>query len=213
MVRAFLDYAAKHAVEDVQSCPSTRIINTDATDTSQVIPVPRWVHRLAVSIPSSCSERSEQILEAHLREYYGGQAGIDEIGGLGWTRVRGRGLEGEWIEMRKDAMRRAAAKVHQANEELRTGVRDSSGADVQTDRVVLYVHGGAFVRRCVDADELICAVLLESRDPSLPDPTPREEARRSRLRCRISPRSAMYADRSQAHLTPQILFPAQFWTS
>ena len=81
MVRAFLDYAAKHSVEDVQAY------------TSQVIPVPRWVHRLAVSIPSSCSERSEAILEAHLREYYGGQAGVDEIGGLAWTRVRGRGLE------------------------------------------------------------------------------------------------------------------------
>ena len=54
--------------------------------------------------------------------------------------------QGEWIEMRKDTMRRAAAKVHQASEELRTGIHDSSGADVKTDRVVLYVHGGAFVR-------------------------------------------------------------------
>jgi len=233
MVRAFLDYAAKHSVEDVQAY------------TSQVIPVPRWVHRLAVSIPSSCSERSEAILEAHLREYYGGQAGVDEIGGLAWTRVRGRGLEvrelsdfiessarrawrlvraavsiaavahvakGEWIEMRKDSMRRAAAKVHQASEELRTGIRDSSGADVKTDRVVLYVHGGAFVRGTAPtrADR---AVLLEPRDASLSDPAACAQARRAGVRCRISSGAAMYVASRPSRLTTQTRSPARSSTS
>jgi hypothetical protein len=60
------------------------------------------VNRKVVTIPTSTIARAEDILEKHLGTYgpegkTGG--GIKLVGGSKWWRVRGRELEGEWIEV------------------------------------------------------------------------------------------------------------------
>jgi hypothetical protein len=61
-----------------------------------------WVNRKVVAIPTSTITRAEDILEKHLGTYgpegkTGG--GVKLVGGSKWWRVRGRELEGEWIEV------------------------------------------------------------------------------------------------------------------
>ena len=61
-----------------------------------------WVKRDVVSIPQGTIGRAETILSKHLSTYgpdgeNGG--GLKLIGGDQWWRIRGRELEGEWIEV------------------------------------------------------------------------------------------------------------------
>ena len=60
------------------------------------------MNRKVVTVPQQLIERAEDILERHLASYgpegaAGG--GLRLIGGGKWWRVRGRELEGEWIEV------------------------------------------------------------------------------------------------------------------
>jgi hypothetical protein len=61
-----------------------------------------WVRRKTVTIPQPIIERAETILAKHLSSYgpdgtNGG--GLKLVGGERWWRVRGRALEGEWVEV------------------------------------------------------------------------------------------------------------------
>ena len=110
IVRRFLEFASRHGLEEVQGF------------TAMAVPVPRellpwvltlptshsshaidWVKRQTVVIPEETIERATGILAQHLGSYgpegeSGG--GLKLVGGSKWWRIRGRALEGEWIEVR-----------------------------------------------------------------------------------------------------------------
>ncbi|WVQ96171.1 hypothetical protein IAU59_003274 [Kwoniella sp. CBS 9459] len=171
VIRRFLEFASHHGVEEVQAF------------TAMWVPNPHWVRRELVTIPDTSIRNAEEILAKHLSTYgpdgeNGG--GLKLIGGEKWWRVRGRTLEGEWIEMQKDYLKRTAGTAtssKRTDEEsavqlpagtstadsghahgydyrkylpkrsatMESGsVKDSTGADVLDDRVILYIHGGAF---------------------------------------------------------------------
>ena len=98
------------------------------------VPSPTWVRKQTVTIPfQGCIDKAELLLEQQLQSY--GPLSAQRIGGMQWWKVRGRELEGEWIEMKKDYVKRKA-----------------STPEVQKDqeRVMLYVHGGAYFFSSLD---------------------------------------------------------------
>ncbi|KAF2202928.1 alpha/beta-hydrolase [Delitschia confertaspora ATCC 74209] len=121
LVRRFLHYASFHTVEDIQAF------------TSQWVPVPTWVHVEEVKIPSECLEKSTAHLQAQL-----GPDGIKQVGGGTWWQWRPENapLRAEWIEMRKDYYERTQNATQNA-----TG---------KGQRIMLYVHGGAYYFGSVD---------------------------------------------------------------
>jgi hypothetical protein len=61
-----------------------------------------WVRRELVRVPETTIHRAEGILSEHLASYGPDGAnggGLKMIGGDQWWRIRGRELEGEWIEV------------------------------------------------------------------------------------------------------------------
>ena len=116
LIRAFLDFASHHTVEELQAF------------TSQWVPHPQWVKVDTVKIPTEQIESAAQQLEANL-----GPDGIREVGGVKWWQWRKpkTPLEAEWIEM----------KAH-ANERKKL--------NEPSQRVMLYVHGGAYFFGSVD---------------------------------------------------------------
>lgn len=94
--------------------------------TGQWVPAPRWVHLDELIIPQTHLTRSAELLQAQL-----GHAGIDRIGGKTWWQWRrpDSPMKAEWIEMRVDYNKRAGAKP---------------------ERIILYVHGGAYYFGSVD---------------------------------------------------------------
>ncbi|EUC27027.1 hypothetical protein COCCADRAFT_10254 [Bipolaris zeicola 26-R-13] len=97
--------------------------------TSQWVPVPRWVHVNEVEISSRLLQRSAELISAQL-----GPKGIRAVGGEQWWQWRREGttLKAEWIEMRKDYEARKQLAIHKG------------------DRIMLYVHGGAYFFGSVD---------------------------------------------------------------
>lgn len=97
--------------------------------TSQWVPVPHWVHVKEVEIPSAQLQQSANHITAQL-----GPRGIKAVGGATWWQWRREGtdLKAEWIEMRKD---------HDARKQLNI---------TKGDRIMLYVHGGAYFFGSVD---------------------------------------------------------------
>ncbi|ORY34887.1 Alpha/Beta hydrolase protein [Naematelia encephala] len=165
LVRRFLDFASHHGVEEVQAF------------TAMTVPVPHWVRRKVMTIPQDTIERAESIMETHLSTYGTDGGGLNLIGGKRWWRVRGRELQGEWVEMQKDYLRRTAIVSNSASsstgpsrENTTLGstpvehrhhrlprrsatlgsVKDNSGAEVIGERVILYIHGGAFFFSSLD---------------------------------------------------------------
>jgi hypothetical protein len=97
--------------------------------TQQWVPIPHWVHDQVVDISASLQTRSAELIQAQL-----GPEGIRQVGGKTWWQWRreGTGLKAEWIEMRKDF-----------EERKKTG-------NIKGQRVMLYVHGGAYYFGSVD---------------------------------------------------------------
>ena len=61
------------------------------------------MRKKVVTIPEDMIERAGEILSEHLSTYGKGGAnkeGWKLVGGDKWWRIRGRALEGEWIEVR-----------------------------------------------------------------------------------------------------------------
>ncbi|THY42899.1 alpha/beta-hydrolase [Aureobasidium pullulans] len=96
--------------------------------TGQWVPTPTWVKLEEVSISDAHLERSAELVKAQL-----GPAGLQRVGGQEWWQWRRSeiALKGEWIEMRQD-------------------YNDRMAADNKSDRVILYVHGGAYYFGSVD---------------------------------------------------------------
>lgn len=96
--------------------------------TGQWVPAPHWVKVNEVEIPSEFLQRSASLLQEQF-----GQRGVDKVGGKTWWQWRrpGSPLKAEWIEMKKDYNERTRSKK-------------------QSERVILYVHGGAYYFGSVD---------------------------------------------------------------
>ena len=107
---------------------SSRTVEELQAFTAQSVPVPRWVKVEGAEIPEVTIESAADAITAQL-----GHRGIDEIGGREWWKWRREGaiLKAEWIEMRSDYKARV-----------------TDGGKCQ--RVIFYVHGGAYYFGSVD---------------------------------------------------------------
>jgi acetyl esterase/lipase len=87
LIREFLDYSAKHTVEDLQAF------------TAQWVPVPTWVRTQDVEVSAQYLERSARLLQDQL-----GPNGIELVGGKSWWQWRrpDAPCKAEWVEMKKD---------------------------------------------------------------------------------------------------------------
>ncbi|KAJ5805316.1 hypothetical protein N7474_011203 [Penicillium riverlandense] len=96
--------------------------------TSQSVPSPHWVRTETVTIPEESLSAAADALSKQL-----GPRGIARVGGEKWWQWRGPSeeLKGEWIEMRSDY-----------NKTKKSGQR--------SNRVMLYIHGGAYFFGSVD---------------------------------------------------------------
>ena len=96
--------------------------------TAQWVPSPRWVKVDEVTIPENIIEAAADAIIEQL-----GHKGVDKVGGRQWWQWRRAGsvLQAEWIEMKGDYAKR----------------KQSGG---KSNRVMLYVHGGAFFFGSVD---------------------------------------------------------------
>lgn len=94
--------------------------------TSQWVPSPRWIRVEEVTLPEKEIAAAAQAIILQL-----GHHGIDKIGGEKWWQWRREGskMQAEWIEMRRDFDARKGSK---------------------SNRVMLYVHGGAYFFGSVD---------------------------------------------------------------
>lgn len=90
--------------------------------TRQRVPSPHWVRTEGVTIPDECLSAAANAISKQL-----GPKGIVRVGGEKWWQWRGpsKELKAEWVEMR-----------NHYNQTKRTKQR--------SNRVILYVHGGAY---------------------------------------------------------------------
>ncbi|GAA5887222.1 hypothetical protein JCM6882_002454 [Rhodosporidiobolus microsporus] len=107
IVRAFLAYAAKHGVGELQKF------------TAAHVPAPTWVSKLVVTIPNENIDEAANLLRKALAV---DPQTVELVGGEKWWSLRGRDLTGEWIEMKKDKLKRGGNPP---------------------EKVLLYLHGGA----------------------------------------------------------------------
>ncbi|GAA6008690.1 hypothetical protein JCM10207_001687 [Rhodosporidiobolus poonsookiae] len=107
IVRSFLAYAAKHGVGELQKF------------TASHVPAPSWVSKVVCTIPASNIDHAASLLRKALAV---DPRTVDLVGGDKWWTLRGRDLTGEWIEMKKDKLKRGANPP---------------------EKVLFYLHGGA----------------------------------------------------------------------
>ncbi|KAK5217867.1 hypothetical protein LTR47_011794 [Exophiala xenobiotica] len=96
--------------------------------TGQWVPCPSWVRTESLAIDSEHINKAAKTITLQL-----GQTGVEQLGGTQWWQWRPKGteLKGDWIEMRSHY-----------NEQKRQGTR--------SQRIMLYVHGGAYFFGSVD---------------------------------------------------------------
>ncbi|BGP38265.1 hypothetical protein JCM10450v2_002207 [Rhodotorula kratochvilovae] len=107
IVRAFLAFAARHGVGELQRF------------TASHVPSPTWVSKTTVPVAQANITRAAHLLRQALAV---DPRTVELVGGEQWWTLRGRELTGEWIEMKKDKLKRGGNPP---------------------ERVLLYVHGGA----------------------------------------------------------------------
>ncbi|GJN87087.1 hypothetical protein Rhopal_000032-T1 [Rhodotorula paludigena] len=93
IVRAFLAFAAKHGVGELQKF------------TASHVPSPTWVSVLRVSVSQANINRAAHLLHNALSV---DRRTVELVGGEKWWTLRGRDLTGEWIELKKDKIKRGA---------------------------------------------------------------------------------------------------------
>ncbi|GAA5952959.1 hypothetical protein JCM21900_001530 [Sporobolomyces salmonicolor] len=107
IVRRFLEYAASHGVTDLQAF------------TASHVPTPSWISKVTVTVADANIDRAAELLRKALEV---DPKTLELVGGTKWWTLRGRALTGEWIELKKDKLKRGANPP---------------------ERVLLYIHGGA----------------------------------------------------------------------
>ncbi|BFZ65438.1 hypothetical protein YB2330_006607 [Saitoella coloradoensis] len=120
LVRRFLEVASHHTVDEVQAF------------TAMHVPIPRWVHDEVEVIPSPFIDLAASVLQNNL-----GQEEIEAVGGREWWQIRHSPLDVEWIEMKRDYI-------------TRQQFRQTPGHDITKEKVMLYIHGGAYYFGAVD---------------------------------------------------------------
>lgn len=95
--------------------------------TANKIPTPSWVAKDEVVMEDKFLNKAASILIDHL-----GESGLKTFGGSKWWQYRASPMNCEWIEMKKDRK-----------------IRTSSTKE-SVDRIILYVHGGAYYFGSVD---------------------------------------------------------------
>lgn len=142
LIRSFLDFVSHHTVEDLQAF------------TAQRVPHPQWVKVQEVDIGQQSLDRSAQLLELEL-----GPDGIRQVGGRLWWQWRKPAcpLQAEWIEMRSHAHERKKQQQQKPKSKPKpnpTPTNTISGPETVrgdgTQRVIMYIHGGAFFFGSVD---------------------------------------------------------------
>ncbi|GAA5921242.1 hypothetical protein JCM3775_002955 [Rhodotorula graminis] len=107
IVRAFLAFAAKHGVGELQRF------------TASHVPTPKWVSKVTVPVAQANINRAAHLLR---KAFAVDPRTVELVGGEQWWTLRGTPLTGEWIEMKKDKVKRGK---------------------IPAERVLLYLHGGA----------------------------------------------------------------------
>ncbi|KAJ7772099.1 hypothetical protein DFH07DRAFT_803704 [Mycena maculata] len=139
IVKAFLNAASYHTVEEVQAFANTRT------------PSPPWVHVVRLIVPLSCCDEAAQILITAL----GGEDSARRIvGGCKWWQVRGiHGVDAQWVTAKKDwqEAKRRYKKTKATSEEP---AADSAPYEEHMDemRCILYSHGGGYYFGSVDQE-------------------------------------------------------------
>ncbi|KAF7315080.1 Abhydrolase-3 domain-containing protein [Mycena indigotica] len=138
IVKAFLNAACYHTVEEIQSFSNTRT------------PSPPWVHVVRTLVPLSCCDEAATIL---IKALGGEEAARKVVGGCKWWQVRsGRGIDGQWITAKKD-WQEAKRRHKQQNEQPQPAPDDEHYEKRMDDlRCILYAHGGGYYFGSVDQE-------------------------------------------------------------
>ncbi|EAU91257.2 lipase/esterase [Coprinopsis cinerea okayama7 len=138
IVKAFLNAASWHTVEDLQAFSNTRT------------PSPPWVHVFRTTVPMSCCDEAASYLISAL----GGEDVCRRVvGGVKWWQVRGiDGVDAQWIAAKKD-WREAKRRFKQRGEKYSTANEEGTYAkDMDAMRCILYLHGGGYYFGSVDQE-------------------------------------------------------------
>ncbi|OCH89858.1 alpha/beta-hydrolase [Obba rivulosa] len=152
VVKAFMEAAAKHTIEEIQSFSNTRT------------PAPPWVHVVRLIVPMPCCDAAAVAL---IRALGGEEHTKRVVGGTKWWQVRGvRGVSAEWITAKKDwqeAKRRhrerergAETPKGQANGSANSDTAQEIPASYEPEMdempCVLYAHGGGYYFGSIDQE-------------------------------------------------------------
>ncbi|KAI0368056.1 alpha/beta-hydrolase [Pilatotrama ljubarskyi] len=124
IVKAFIEMGTKNTVESLQAFTNTHV------------PAPFWCAVVPVKIPlSSCNKAADALIE-----WFGPDDLKHVVGGERWWQVRGlEWLDGEWITEKAYLKENPSKDGKKLSEEEDTILRME-----HLDRVMLYVHGGAY---------------------------------------------------------------------
>ncbi|KAI0637973.1 alpha/beta-hydrolase [Trametes polyzona] len=124
IVKAFIELGTKNTVESLQAFTNTHV------------PAPFWCAVVPVKIPlSSCNKAADALIE-----WFGPEDLKHVVGGERWWQIRGlEWIDAEWITEK--------AYLKEEHSELHKKLTDDEKtilAMEHLDRVMLYVHGGAY---------------------------------------------------------------------
>ncbi|KAI0772028.1 alpha/beta-hydrolase [Trametes elegans] len=124
IVKAFIELGTKNTVESLQAFTNTHV------------PAPFWCAVVPVKIPlSSCNKAADALIE-----WFGPDELKRVVGGERWWQIRGlEWIDGEWITEKAYLKDTEAAHDEELTEDEKTILRMG-----HLDRVMLYVHGGAY---------------------------------------------------------------------
>ncbi|RPD66751.1 alpha/beta-hydrolase [Lentinus tigrinus ALCF2SS1-7] len=124
IVKAFIELGTKNTVESLQAFTNTHV------------PAPYWCAVVPVKIPlASCNQAADALIE-----WFGPEELKRVVGGERWWQIRGLDwIDAEWVTEKEYLDDRSFAEEDHYTEEEKTTLRME-----HLDRVMLYVHGGAY---------------------------------------------------------------------
>ncbi|RDX53666.1 alpha/beta-hydrolase [Lentinus brumalis] len=124
IVKAFIELGTKNTVESLQAFTNTHV------------PAPYWCAVVPVKIPlATCNQAADALIE-----WFGPDELKRVVGGERWWQIRGLDwIDSEWVTEKDYLDDRSFSKDDSYTEEEQTTLRME-----HLDRVMLYVHGGAY---------------------------------------------------------------------